>query len=279
VAYVVVALLAKLGTLVNALHADGVLSQGWKDAADAVLFADYAQADASQESMAPTWEHWFGTNIHGQDILARIANGAGIAITLGLGAAALAVCIGATMGSLAGWFGGWVDEAVVWLYSTVSSVPDIMLMLGIAYISPFEGVTPIFFAMGFTYWVGVARIVRGEFMRQKERDYVLAARALGFSNRRIMLSHVAPNAAHLLIIMFSLLFVEAIKAEVILAFLGVGVVDEPSWGLLIQDAETELMRGKWWQIGFTSLALFGIVLCVQVFTDTLRDALDPRLRH
>jgi peptide/nickel transport system permease protein len=279
VGYVVVALLAKLGTLVNALHADGHLSQGWKDFADAVLFADYDVADGQNEKKGPSWEHWFGTNIHGKDILARIANGAGIAISLGLGAAALAVAIGAMLGALAGWFGGWVDEIVVWLYSTVSSVPDIMLMLGIAYVTPFEGITPIFIAMGLTYWVGVARVVRGEFLRQKERDYVLAARALGLSNARIMVQHVAPNAAHLLIIMFSLLFVEAIKAEVVLAFLGVGVVNDPSWGILIQDAENELMQGKWWQIGFTSAALFGIVLCVQVFTDALRDALDPRLRH
>jgi ABC-type dipeptide/oligopeptide/nickel transport system permease subunit len=278
-AYVVVALLARAGTAVNALHADGTLGDGWKSFADAALFADYDVADKAHEKEGPSLTHWFGTNLHGKDILARIANGAGIAITLGLGAAGLAVLIGATLGAMAGWFGGWVDEVVVWLYSTVSSIPDIMLMLGIAYVLDRPGLFSIFIAMGLTYWVGVARVVRGEFMRQKGRDYVLAAKSLGLGNARIMAGHVAPNVAHMIVIMFSLLFVEAIKAEVVLAFLGVGIVNDPSWGILIQDAENELMQGKWWQIAFTSLALFGIVLSVQVFTDALRDALDPRLRH
>jgi peptide/nickel transport system permease protein len=88
-----------------------------------------------------------------------------------------------------------------------------------------------------------------------------------------------PNVAHVMIVMFTLLFVEAIKAEVILSFLGVGLSNEPSWGVLIQQAENELMSGQWWQITFTSAALFGIVLALQVFGDALRDALDPRLRH
>jgi peptide/nickel transport system permease protein len=133
--------------------------------------------------------------------------------------------------------------------------------------------------MACTYWVGVARIVRAEFLKLRERDYVLAARALGLSNARIMFAHVAPNVAHLLIVLFTLLFVEAIKAEVVLSFLGVGIVNEPSWGILISDAENELVKGLWWQITFTSAALFGIVLALQVFGDALRDALDPRLRQ
>jgi peptide/nickel transport system permease protein len=108
---------------------------------------------------------------------------------------------------------------------------------------------------------------------------VLAAQALGFGHARIMFVHIIPNAMHLLIIMFTLLFVEAIKAEVVISFLGVGLTDEPSWGLMIQDAEAELTKGQWWQMTFTSVALFGIVLAFQVFGDSLRDALDPRLRH
>jgi peptide/nickel transport system permease protein len=254
--YVVVALAAKFG----------------------LAFTGYDQGDPELSNRPPSWEHVCGTNIHGQDILARIAQGARIAMSLGFLVALVAVVVGGIVGSVAGWFGKWVDDLVVWLYSTVASVPDIMLMMAIAALLG-RGFQAMFIAMGLTYWVGVARVVRGEFMKLRERDYVTAARALGMSNARIMFAHVAPNAAHMLIVMFSLLFVEAIKAEVVLSFIGVGIVSEPSWGIQIQDAGTELMKGQWWQMAFTSLALFGLVLALQVFTDTLRDALDPRLRH
>ncbi len=309
VAYVLVALMAKAGVLVNHLHGEGVVGDSTKAVADAVLFADYDDANPEESNLPPPWApefvkperkaepvvpegppsepetaearnryHVFGTNIQGKDVLSLIANGAGISITLGLAVAAFAVIVGAAFGALAGWFGRWADEGIVWLYSTISSVPDIMLIVAIAFMFEF-GFVAMFVAMGFTYWVSVARVVRGEFMKLKERDYVLAARALGLGNFRIMVQHVLPNVAHLLIISFSLLFVSAIKAEVVLSFLGVGITNEPSWGLIIQDAETELMRGLWWQITFVSVALFGIVLALQVFTDALRDALDPRLRQ
>jgi len=142
-----------------------------------------------------------------------------------------------------------------------------------------EGTHAVIIAMGCTYWVGVCRIVRGEVLKLKGNDYVLAARALGLSDGRIIFQHVMPNVMHLVIISFTLLFVQAIKAEVVISFLGVGVVDLPSWGLMIQDATAELTKGHWWQMAFTSLALFAIVLAFQVFGDALRDALDPRLRH
>lgn len=278
VAYVVIALMAKGGQLVNSLHEDGSVGDGVKSFADAVLFAGYEEKDNSQAEKPPSLEHPFGTNVHGQDVLDRIANGAGIAIVLGMSVAAMAVVIGMLLGAAAGWFGKWVDELVVWLYSTVSSIPDVMLMIGIAFMFG-RSFTSLLIAMSVTYWVGVCRVVRGEFKKLKERDYVLAAKALGFGNARIMFAHVAPNVAHVLIIMFTLLFVEAVKAEVVLSFLGVGLSNEPSWGIIIQDAENELMRGQWWQMTFTSVALFGIVLALQVFGDALRDALDPRLRH
>jgi len=273
-AYVAVALAAGVGRIVNATGAGG----GLKSFADAVLFADYATHHDHMENLGPGASHWFGTDLFGQDLLSRIANGAGIAIFLGVAVATLAVVIGTALGAAAGWFGKWVDEFVVWLYSTVSSVPDVMLMMGIAFMLG-RTFWSMLVAMGLTYWVGVARVVRGEFLKLRERDYVLAARALGFGDVRIMFVHVVPNVMHVVIVMFTLLFVEAIKAEVVLSFLGVGLTNEPSWGLLIQDAENGLMSGNGWPIAFTSAALFGIVLALQVFGDALRDALDPRLRH
>jgi peptide/nickel transport system permease protein len=278
VAYVLVALLAGAGRLVGWLHDEGHVGDGVKSFADAVLFADYATHHERMENLGPTAGHWFGTDVFGQDLLSRIANGAGIAIFLGASVATLAIVLGTALGAAAGWFGKWVDENVVMLYSIVSSIPDVMLMMGIAFMlgRSFES---MLVAMGLTYWVGVARVVRGEFLKLRERDYVLAARALGFDDLRIIFVHVVPNVTHVLIVMFTLLFVEAIKAEVVLSFLGVGLTNEPSWGLLIQDAENGLMSGNGWPIAFTSMALFGIVLALQVFGDALRDALDPRLRH
>jgi len=278
VAYVIVAAMAWAGSVVNDLHHQGVVGDGVKGFADAVLFADYAQSDRELGAAPPGVGGTMGTNIQGQSIASRLANGARIALGLGFFVGLIAIALGAVLGSIAGWFGGWVDEVVVWVYSTVSSIPAIMLILALSYVLG-GGFFSVFLAMGLTYWVGVCRVVRGEFMKLKDRDYVLAARAQGFSNTRIMLGHVLPNTAHLLIISFTLLFVWAIKAEVVISFLGVGIQDQPSWGLMIQDAESELTKGKWWQMTFTSAALFGIVLAFQVFGDSLRDALDPRLRR
>lgn len=246
----------------------------------------FQDVDATNPEFAhngPTAAHWFGTNTFGQDVMARVARGTGIALQVGFFAGVIAVLIGALLGAAAGWFGGWVDDVITWLYSTIASIPGILLIIGLGYMLKEFGETmafaAVFIAMGLTYWVGVCRIVRAEVMKLKDRDYVLAARALGFGNRRIVLSHVMPNVAHLLIVSFTLLFVQAIKAEVVVSFLGVGVVGMPSWGLLIKEATTELTKGYWWQMTFTSIALFGIVLAFQVFGDALRDALDPRLRH
>lgn len=247
------------------------------------VFGDPALTNQDMSKQPPSGEFWLGTNIQGQSVAARIAGGTWIAILLGLSTSFMSVLIGGVLGAVSGWFGKWVDDLVVWIYSTVSSIPSLVLVMAFAYIfkqayGSGAAFFAVFIAMGLTYWVGTCRIVRGEFMKLKERDYVLAARAMGFGNARIIFGHVMPNAVHLLIIMGTLIFVQAIKSEVVISFLGVGMVDEPSWGLIIQDAETELTKGYWWQMTFTSIALFGIVLAFQVFGDSLRDALDPRLR-
>lgn len=233
---------------------------------------------------APDAEHWFGLNTLGQHVGTRIAGGTWIAMSLGFSTALVATFIGGVLGAIAGWFGGIVDEIVSWGFNTLSAIPPLLLIIAFAYVlrSGFgkdAAFWAVLLAMGLTNWVGVCRVIRAEVMKLRDRDYVLAARALGLTDRRILVSHVAPNFSHLLIISFSLLFVEAIKAEVVISFLGVGMVDKPSWGLIIQDAEVELTKGYWWQMTYTSIALFGIVLAFQVFGDALRDALDPRLRH
>lgn len=297
VGYLVVALLAWAGTTLDGMHQEGDVGDGVKSFADAVLFADFAASDPAAANLPPLASldvaaaegeaartvsgGLFGTNVHGQSVLSRIANGARIAIGLGFCVALLASLIGTLLGAVAGWFGGWVDEGVVWLYSVFSAIPGIMLIMAFAFVlrdGMLEGFPAVLLAMGLTYWVAVCRLLRAEFMKLRDRDYVLAARALGVPSGRIMLAHVLPNTMHIVIISFTLLFVWAIKAEVIISFLGVGFVNEPSWGLMIQDAESELTKGRWWQMTFVSVALFGIVLAFQVFGDALRDALDPRLK-
>jgi peptide/nickel transport system permease protein len=136
--------------------------------------------------------------------------------------------------------------------------------------------------MGLTSWVGVCRTVRAEFIRQRDRDYVTAARALGLPTSNILFKQILPNVFHLVLVSFSLLLVSAIKFEVILSFLGLGLdPEEASWGSMISQAKLELLRepSVWWQLTTATVFMFGLVLFVTLFAAALRDALDPRLKH
>ena len=217
-------------------------------------------------------------------------------IVVGLCGAGLAVLIGTTLGLLAGFFGRWVDEVIVYIYSTVASIPYLLLMLALAFIVrqgpvaglyrqlPFSdylsiGLFNIVLVVGATSWVTLCRLIRAEVKKVRNLDYVLAAQALGASRTRVLIRHVLPNVTHLVLINFSLTFVTAIKSEVILTFLGVGVDREPSWGQMIADAKSELMQGIWWPLLVSGGLLFLLTLSVNIVADALRDALDPRLRH
>ena len=132
--------------------------------------------------------------------------------------------------------------------------------------------------MGLTSWVGLCRFIRGETLKLRERDYVVAARAVGVGDGNILFRHILPNVSHLIIIDFSLGLGAFVQAEVILSFLGLGVTDQPSWGRMIDDAKLELLKGVWWQMTAATVAIFIFSLAVNVVGDALRDALDPRLR-
>ena len=178
---------------------------------------------------------------------------------------------------IAGYFGGVVDEIIVWFYTTLSSIPSIMLLVAIAFILG-KGTTTVFLALGLTSWVGLCRIVRAEVMKHKEREYIQAANAIGATHSRKMFRHILPNISHLLIINFTQTFDSAVKSEVVLSFLGLGVVGRPSWGTMIDDSKLELARGVWWQLAAATLAMFLIVLAFNILGDALRDALDPKLK-
>jgi len=242
--------------------------------------------EVGQQYEGPSSKNPFGTDIFGQSVLRKTFYGTKISITVALCASFISLAIGVPLGAIAGYFRGIVDEIIVWVYSTLSSIPYILLILAFAVVLrdktlfgyKLTGITSVYLAIGLTSWVGVCRLIRGEVIKHKEREYVLAARSYGCSNRRIIFKHLIPNVFHLVIIDFSLRFVAFIHAEVILSFLGLGEATRPSWGAMINDARIELSRGVWWQMAAATVAIFFISLALNIFGDALRDSLDPKLR-
>ena len=244
------------------------------------------QEEVGKSYEPPSRENILGTDIFGQSILRKMLYGTKISITVALCASFISLAIGVPLGAIAGFFRGFVDEIIVWVYSTLSSIPYILLILAFAVVlhdktlfgHKLTGITTVYLAIGLTSWVGICRLIRGEVMKHKQREYVLAARSYGCSNRRIIFRHLMPNVFHLVIIDFSLRFVAFIHAEVILSFLGLGESVRPSWGAMINDARIELSRGVWWQMAAATAAIFFISLALNIFGDALRDSLDPKLR-
>jgi len=234
----------------------------------------------------PTIKHPFGTDIFGQSVFRKTLYGAKISITVALCASLISLSIGVPLGAIAGYFGGIVDEIIVWIYSTLSSIPYIILIMAFAVVLQdktlfgvkLTGITAVYLAIGLTSWVGICRLIRGEVMKRKQSEYVLAARSYGCPAPKIIFRHLLPNVFHIVIISFSLRFVSFIHAEVILSFLGLGEANRPSWGAMINDARIELSRGVWWQMTAATIAIFLISLALNIFGDALRDCLDPKLR-
>lgn len=241
-----------------------------------LLAADWAK-EVGASNLPPSAEHWFGTDIFGRDVFSKIIRGTQIAMSVGLVTSFIAIPIGVILGALAGYFGGWVDDLITWLYTTFSSIPNIMLLISITMILG-KGIFAVYIALGATSWVTLCRLIRGEVMKHKEREYVQAASAIGGGHARKLFRHILPNVTHIVIINTSLQFQFAIKSEVILSYLGLGVQGEPSWGTMIDDAKLELSRGVWWQLASATAAMFLVVLAFNLLGDALRDSLDPKLK-
>lgn len=223
-------------------------------------------------SFAKIW----GTDIFGRSILYKILVGTKTAITIGLLVTAISIPIGIIMGSLAGFFGGKIDGFITWLYSVIVSVPYILLIMAISWVMG-KGMFSICFAMGISGWVGLCRLIRGEFMKHKNREYVMAVKLLGAESPTVIFKHILPNVVHLAIISASLSILSAIKSEVILTYLGVGIQDGSSWGTMISDATGELSTGIWWPLVGVTVAMFALMYSLNIIGDALRDALDPKL--
>lgn len=244
-----------------------------------VAFTNYNVIDHSRAYEAPSIERWFGSDISGRDVLSRAAHGTVTSLIAGLVGAGLAIIIGTLLGSLSGYFGGKVDDLIVWFYTTLDTIPYVLLLVALSLVMG-PSLETLCLSIGLTGWVGHCRVVRSEFMKHREREYVQGARALGASHYRRIFLHILPNVFHLILINFSLGFVGVIKSEVILSYLGLGVrPGTPSWGMMISDAKLELSRGVWWNLAAATIFMFFLVLAFNLFNTALRDALDPKLKN
>jgi peptide/nickel transport system permease protein len=221
----------------------------------------------------------FGADKWGHDIVKKTVKGAETSIVVGLVAALLAVALGTLFGAVSGYFGGIVDDLFNWFYSIFTSIPSILMILAVAAVLQQKGVLTIVLILGLTGWTGPYRLIRAEYIKHKGREYVLAADAIGASHWRRMFSHIFPNVSHVALVQLSILVVGFIKAEVILSFLGFGVpVGVVSWGSMLNEAQNELILGKWWQLTAAAAAMAVLVTAFSLFTDALRDALDPKIK-
>lgn len=251
-------------SLVALLSAFGLIASDWG-------------AEVGPSYAAPSADYILGTDMFGRSVFSKVVHATQVAMSVGLITSLIAIPIGVTLGALAGYFGGWVDEVIVWFYTTFSSIPQIMLLMSIALILG-KGINTVYIALGLTSWVGLCRLIRGEVIKHKNREYVQAAGAIGAGHGRKLFKHIIPNVSHIVIIFTSLQFQIAIKSEVILSYLGLGVSGQPSWGTMINDAKLELSRGVWWQLAGATVAMFVVVLAFNILGDALRDALDPKLK-
>ncbi len=221
--------------------------------------------------------YWLGTDNLGRSVGLRLAQGTRIAFYVGILTSLIAIPLGALLGLAGGYFGGKVDSLVNWLCATVASMPGLLFILAISLVVG-KGLLGLIVGIGLTTWVGTCRTIRAETLKHRARAYVEAARTLGYSHARILFRHILPNVAHVLLIQFAIRFPSAVSTEVFISFLGIGVQGEPSWGIMINNARMRLWQGVWWEMAFTTLAIFVLVLVFNHLADTLRDRFDPALR-
>jgi len=230
-------------------------------------------------------KHIFGTDGVGNDVFYLTLKGCRTALIIGFLTQLISMPLALLFGMLAGYFGKFVDDFVQYVYTVLDSIPSVLLLIAILMAMEMRGqergLVQICIALGVTSWVGLCRLVRGETLKHRDRDYVRAARALGVSHGRIMFRHILPNLLPILIITATLGVSGNIIAETILTYLQIGVPPGiGSWGNMIDAARMELARqpAVWWNFTAASSAVLILVLCFNIFGDALRDAVDPRLR-
>lgn len=226
----------------------------------------------------PSWAHWLGTDYYGRDILSRLLHGARYSLMIGIASITLAVIIGSLIGLVAGYFGGRIDIVIMQIMDVVLAFPA--LILGIILVAVLgASVTNIIIAIAFTALPAFARIARAPVMVLREREFVQAGRALGFSDLRIMFRHILPNIVPEIIVMASLWMATAVRTEASLAFIGLGIAPPtPTWGGMVREGFENILDSYSVAL-FPSLAVLVLVLALNLIGDGLRDAIDPKLAN
>jgi peptide/nickel transport system permease protein len=235
--------------------------------------SDYKTVETVKTATRP-----FGADRLGRDVLDKTIKGTEISVFVGLAAALSATVIGTLLGAVAGFFGGKLGDLLEWVYNVFTSIPDILLIFAFAAVAG-RGVQSVVIILALTGWTSMYRQVRAEYIKHSGREYVRAADAIGASSASRMFRHILPNISHVVLVRMGLLTVGFIKAEVILSYLGLGVrVDQVSWGTMLAEAQNELILGHWWQLTSATLFMAVFVTAFSLMADSLRDALDPKLR-
>ena len=245
----------------------------------APAFAPYGEnaQDISIGLENPSWDHPMGTDRFGRDILSRVIYGSRVSVSVGLIAVGIAALLGVPLGLIAGYAGGWLDDALMRFIDTWFAFPPLILILALVTILG-PGVTNVMIALGLASFPIYARLIRGQTLSLKERDFVLAARSQGASAPRIMWFHILPNAIQPIIVQASLLVGVAVLAEAGLSFLGIGVQPPAAtWGVIISEG-FPVIRVNAWPTMFPGFCIVLFVLATNLLGDRLRDVLDPRLR-
>jgi ABC-type dipeptide/oligopeptide/nickel transport system permease subunit len=221
-------------------------------------------------------EHWFGTNFNGQDIFSRTLYSTRTAFEVGFIVTLLSVILGALLGSISGYYSGtWIDEFIIWIYGCLDAIPFYLFVAAISFAMqgyPFA----MHVALVATIWTSPCKVIRAQVIKLKHQEFVEAAKSIGVSDKTIIFRHILPNTTPLLLIEASIIFVTAIKTEAILSFLGLGVKEGISWGVMLSEASTEVVYGIYNNFFAASSALFILVMAFNLFSDALQDALDPK---
>lgn len=242
------------------------------------ISVDPAAINIDQALLPPSLAHPFGTDDLGREVVVRMLYGARISLLVGFVAVGISTVMGIILGSLAGYYGGWIDAVVMRFVDIMLCFPTFFLILAvIAFLDP--SIWNIMIVIGLTSWMGIARLIRAEFLSLRQRDFVLAAQALGASDRRLIFRHILPNAMSPVLVSATLGVAGAILTESALSFLGIGVQPPtPSWGnMLIVGKQT--LGSAWWLSVFPGLAILITVLGYNLLGEGVRDALDPRLKE
>ncbi len=271
--------MAMVGTVVLALLIFGSIFVG--------VLSPYSPTESSirERRQPPSLTHPMGTDTLGRDILTRLLYGGRVSLTIGLAATVVGITIGTLVGALAGYYGGRVDDLLMRLTDLVISLPRLFMLiimslllrtLDVPLLKAYGNVGGIILILGLLSWTGVARLVRGQFLGLKEKEFVEAARALGYGNMRIVFRHILPNTATPIIVAATLSVARTIISESGLSFLGFGVQPPtPTWGNMLNAAQDEMRKGNWWMAVFPGLMIFLTVISINYIGDGLRDALDP----